>query len=322
MNIIKIIFYIPIAIVYKNFLIVLIAFGMFLYFSTFYICLAISSIATIFVDKVKIDKIVNKICPHYSFAFDTEAPPDYNKLMHLEFLTAKKLNISSYTIRQEYSGYSNELEKLENPTIDEISKFCVNSNNNSEADKMQKYLIHNLNKYKLDFYPILEKCMQQINPAETINIVDFKSGQGMVSMIALKYIKKKYPILNIAKIVLIDECEIALNRAALHLQILKDEKTFIVPLKASLENFKIEDFLCEKHTETLFMGIDENGKFSCRLGRGSPRYFTTFIDFKNTKCGDNSYCYEISVEQKGEIIGHIERSNYNSNSKEDFLIDW
>lgn len=178
--------------------------------------------------------------------------------------------IEKSTIIKEQSNYSQTISKLDNPTfktIRDIACKYIQSIGDPEElfyklkrgeaiiddEKLLfKYLVSFGLKHKLKLYSAYDEIFQKIKN-EAFDIVDWGSGQGTATMLLLDYAKEKNITLDIANITLIEPSSLALSRALLHIDTLKQKEYQIKPINSDLDCLKVEDLENSSNNKTLHL---------------------------------------------------------------------
>ncbi len=131
-------------------------------------------------------------------------------------------NNDNYEISIENDEYSVCIKNIENLNFEKIRRYCNNLADNNQADKMAKGFAKNGKMYKALVYDAMEQFLEDLED-ENLTIIDWGCGQGLAVSLVLDYINEKQLDIEIEKVILIDEDEKALQRASLHVDVLKED---------------------------------------------------------------------------------------------------
>lgn len=287
----------------------------------FFIILLMAEILNIFslLDRKQIKKIENFINRTTSFYYNPISD-NGGKDRTIELITHKKLFMLNNNINSEDSDYSKMLKTIEKPTFQKIKNYCKFLVESGKADKMQKVLTIYKKRYK-----ITSTCtFLNEYKNKTFNIIDIGSEQGVLAMWVLECMR----ILNIKvnNIILINNDETVLSRAIMHLEILKDKNTSIIPLNLSLDDISLDNFYYESDSnsvESLFVGFKDN-KIEYKINNNTGkicRYHKTTIECKNIKNQNDIFNYKLNVS-KVERWDHIVHPQNLDTDDTSFLLKW
>ncbi len=167
-------------------------------------------------------------------------------------------NKQSLSTQHENTSYSKYIQSIDVPNFEKIRRYCNNLADENKADEMQKYLAENGKMYKAIIYDALEQFITQID-GETLTIVDWGCSQGIASMLVLDYIREKQLDIDVAKVILIDDDDLKLNRAIIQTKIFTNDATEI--LKLNIQDDTINDTTEDIFTDNvlnLFANDKEN----------------------------------------------------------------
>ena len=247
----------------------------------------------------KIEKLMEKTLP-----FDSDSTPDDEKRASiLNLITRKELFVLNNNITKEDSDYSKMLETIEKPIFHKIKNYCKFLVKTGEADNMQKALANYRKGCKIaPVYTFLEEYKDK-----TFNIIDIGSDQGILAMWILECMRMLNIMVN--KIILINDDELVLSRATMHLETLKDKDTLIIPLNLYLDDLTINDFHYESdssYAESLFVEFKDN-EIQYKISSNSSKisiYHETTINFKNIKDRNYNFDYNLEISKSKQYI-HI-----------------
>lgn len=129
-------------------------------------------------------------------------------------------------------------EALQNNNVlnfEKIRRYCNNLLDTKNADSMQKYLAENGRMYKALIYDALEQFLQKLEN-KTITIIDWGCGQGIGSSLVLDYLTEKQLKIQVDKVVLVDDDITAMNRARVHIDLLKENDLEIILIDTNNSN--------------------------------------------------------------------------------------
>ena len=207
-----------------------------------------------------LDKIVqNKNATKISDLFEDKLAMEFwsnMKRIKKKKLLSDKIEIESNV--QNSKDFNQNLQSIENPSFEKIRRYCNNLADENNADEMQEYLAENGKMYKAIIYDALEQFITQID-GETLTIVDWGCSQGIASMLVLDYIREKQLDIDVAKVILIDDDDLKLNRAIIQTKIFTNDATEI--LKLNIQDDTINDTIEDIFTDNvlnLFANDKEN----------------------------------------------------------------
>lgn len=190
----------------------------------------------------------------------------------IETTTYKKTlcDIKNSTITKEISNYTQILSKLHTPTFETIRDIAY-KNIQSIGDSQElfyklqrgeaiiddekllfKYLVSFGSKHKSMLYSAYDEIFDKMKN-EKFDIVDWGCGQGTATMLLLDYAKEKNTVLDIKNITLIEPSSLALSRALLHIDTLKQKEYQIKPINSDLDCLNSEDLNNNSHSKTLHL---------------------------------------------------------------------
>jgi len=207
--------------------------------------------------------------------------------------------VKKETIEKENDEYSKllyNLPKADFTSIRNISYQYIQSigdpielyNNLQRGEKiiddeklLYKYLVSFGGKHKSKLDSSFEIISQKLQN-ETFDIVDWGCGQATATMLLIDYIKKQNINLEIKNITLIDPSSLALNRALLHIDILKQKDYNVKAISSDL------DCLDEKELET-------------KSTNKTLHLFSNILDIESFKL-DNQFFKKISQSYNGDAL--------------------
>jgi len=190
----------------------------------------------------------------------------------IETTTYKKTlcDIKNSTITKEISNYTQILSKLHTPTFETIRDIAY-KNIQSIGDSQElfyklqrgeaiiddekllfKYLVSFGSKHKSMLYSAYDEIFDKMKN-EKFDIVDWGCGQGTATMLLLDYAKEKNTVLDIKNITLIEPSSLALSRALLHIDTLKQKEYQIKPINSDLDCLNSEDLNNNSNSKTLHL---------------------------------------------------------------------
>jgi hypothetical protein len=168
----------------------------------------------------------------------------------------------------EYSKKLREIENLEFNNIIQISKEYVA--NHIEDEKkihdslnrgtkvleeeeelyqyMKSFSTSHQEKLEYSFFELFKK-----NNKVTMNIIDWGCGQAFATCVLMDYIKYYELKFTISDVILIEPSEPALNRALLHVDVLKENEINIKAINKDLDNLKESDLVFKNNNTTLHL---------------------------------------------------------------------
>ena len=174
------------------------------------------------------------------------------------------------TVFKENSPYSQKLNSLVNPTFDEIKSIAYKYIQ-SIGDKQElydrlirgeaiiddevllyKYLASFGGKHKAKLYSAYDAIIDKLRH-EKFNIVDWACGQGMATIVLLNYARERNIELNIENITLIEPSSLALSRALLHVDVLKQKEYNICAINSDFDCLDAETLECSNGLKTLHL---------------------------------------------------------------------
>lgn len=174
------------------------------------------------------------------------------------------------TVSKENSPYSQKLNSLVNPTFDEIKSIAYKYIQ-SIGDKQElydrlirgeaiiddevllyKYLVSFGGKHKAKLYSAYDAIIDKLRH-EKFNIVDWACGQGMATIVLLNYARERNIELNIENITLIEPSSLALSRALLHVDVLKQKEYNICAINSDFDCLDAETLEFSNGLKTLHL---------------------------------------------------------------------
>lgn len=190
----------------------------------------------------------------------------------LDSINLKKsiCQIDNYTIQKENSEYSKALYNLPNAdftSIRNIANKYIQSigdpielyNNLLRGEKiidderlLYKYLVSFGNKHKDKLYSSFEVIIENIKN-EKFDIIDWGCGQGTATMLLLNYAKERDITLDIDNITLIEPSSLALSRALLHIDVLKQKNYNVKAINSDLDCLNENNLQTQSNNKTLHL---------------------------------------------------------------------
>lgn len=174
---------------------------------------------------------IESLMKHASVFKDTVAFIDDDTLSDWE-KNQKIPRETSHNIENETSKYAEKIEEIQLPNFEKIRKYCVNLDN---GDNLNSYLAENGKMHKAFIYSALDEFLEELD-TETINLIDWGCDQGISSMLVLDYIREKQLDIKVSQVILIDNDVKALNRASIHIEVLKQNSTKITLINTKENN--------------------------------------------------------------------------------------
>ena len=236
-------------------------------------------LATTFISSLKQKKL------SYQFLQDTQISALFEKNEKIcikQFIT-KIDNITSTIIykksickmenskvAKEIGTYAQTLKELTDPSFDKIrdvaGRYIQSIGDPDELyfrlqrgeaiiddeQLLYKYLVSFGFKHKIKLFSAYDEIFGKIQ-SEKFDIVDWGCGQGTATTALLDYAKQKNTLLNIENITLIEPSSLALSRALLHIDILKQKKYKINPVNSDLDCLNAEDLQIKSTNRTLHL---------------------------------------------------------------------
>jgi hypothetical protein len=170
----------------------------------------------------------------------------------------------------ETSDYSRKVRKLKNPDFNDIiqiSKEYIDNIDNKkeiynslkrgrEILEEEKELYGYINSYSRIHQTKLEYSFDKLfkkNNKVAINIIDWGCGQAFATCVLMDYIKDYELKFTISDIILIEPSEIALNRALLHIDVLKKNEIQIKAINKKFDSLEESDLMFENNNVTLHL---------------------------------------------------------------------
>ena len=190
----------------------------------------------------------------------------------LDSINLKKsiCQIDNHTIQKENSEYSKALYNLPNAdftSIRNIANKYIQSigdpielyNNLQRGEKiidderlLYKYLVSFGNKHKDKLYSSFEVIIENIKN-EKFDIIDWGCGQGTATMLLLNYAKERDITLDIDNITLIEPSSLALSRALLHIDVLKQKNYNVKAINSDLDCLNENNLQIQSNNKTLHL---------------------------------------------------------------------
>jgi len=177
---------------------------------------------------------------------------------------------ASSNISKEESTYAQTLYGLSNPTFNAIRDVSCKQLQSigdtqelydrlirgeaiiDDTDLLYKYFVSFGGKHKSKLYSAYDEIIGKIED-EKFNIIDWGCGQGMATMVLLNYAKERDVLLDIQNITLIEPSSLALSRALLHVDVLKQKEYRIQAINSDFDCLNAEDILCDNEHRTLHL---------------------------------------------------------------------
>lgn len=190
----------------------------------------------------------------------------------LHALTPRKIQCvsTSVGIAKEESAYAQTLYALANPSFNAIRDVTFKQLQNigdtqelydrlirgeaiiDDPDLLYKYFVSFGGKHKSKLYSAYDEIIGRIKD-EAFNIIDWGCGQGMATMVLLDYARQRGHQLDIRNITLIEPSSLALSRALLHLDVLKQNEYHISAINSDFDCLDGDDLVCENSYKTLHL---------------------------------------------------------------------
>ena len=236
-------------------------------------------IATIFINSLKQKKSSYKFLQDnkISTLFEKNEKSDIkNLIVQIENLInniAYKKSIcyiENSKITKETSSYSKTLSKLNEPSFEKIRDIAIKYIQSigdpeelfyrlqrgeaiiDDEELLFKYLVSYGFKHKVKLYSAYDEIFGNIQN-EKLDIIDWGCGQGTATMLLLDYAQDKKTILDIENITLIEPSKLALNRALLHIDVLKQKEYKVNPINSDLDCLKLENLENKNNNKTLHL---------------------------------------------------------------------
>lgn len=176
----------------------------------------------------------------------------------------------SINITKEESEYAQTLYALSNPTFDSIRDVSFKQLQSigdtqdlydrlirgeaiiDDPDLLYKYFVSFGGKHKSKLYSAYDEVITKLQN-KRFNIIDWGCGQGMATMVLLNYAKEKNIVLDIQNITLIEPSQLALSRALLHVDVLKQKEYRIQAINSDFDCLDTDDLKCENEYKTLHL---------------------------------------------------------------------
>ena len=155
-------------------------------------------------------------------------------------------NTPQKIITKEQSQYAQILKDMVVPTFAKIIKTANNSD-----DELSRFLSKNGKIYKALYYSAFENLFDVIQ-TNTIDIVDWNCGRGLVSSLLIDYIREKQIDIKVKNISLVEKNTTQLQRALLHIETLKEYDINISTDEIITKNITIHLF-SDLHNENDFV---------------------------------------------------------------------
>lgn len=173
-------------------------------------------------------------------------------------------------VAKEIGTYAQTLKELTDPSFDKIrdvARRYIQSIGDpdelyfrlqrgeaiiDDEQLLYKYLVSFGFKHKIKLFSAYDEIFGKIQ-SEKFDIVDWGCGQGTATTALLDYAKQKNTLLNIENITLIEPSSLALSRALLHIDILKQKKYKINPVNSDLDCLNAEDLQIKSTNRTLHL---------------------------------------------------------------------
>lgn len=190
----------------------------------------------------------------------------------LDLINFKKsiCQIDNYTIQKENSEYSKTLYNLPNADFTSIRNIAYKYiqsigdpielyNNLQRGEKiidderlLYKYLVSFGSKHKDKLYSSFEVIIENIKN-EKFDIIDWGCGQGTATMLLLNYAKERNITLDIDNITLIEPSSLALSRAMLHIDVLKQKNYNVKAINSDLDCLNENNLETQSNNKTLHL---------------------------------------------------------------------
>lgn len=138
--------------------------------------------------------------------------------------------------------FENTLNSIELPTFEKIKRYCTNLAEDGIVDYLTIDVRENGKMYKALIYDAFDQFIYKLN-GKNIDIIDWGSGQGLASLLALDYIREKQLDINIEEVTLIEENNSKLSRAKTYINLLKSTNTKIKVINKSISDLIENDLI-------------------------------------------------------------------------------
>jgi len=204
----------------------------------------------------------------------------------LQATTPQKIQCISTAvgITKEESTYAKTLYELSNPSFDAIRDVSFKQLQSigdtqelydrlirgeaiiDDPDLLYKYFVSFGGKHKSKLYSAFDEIIGMIEN-EMFNIIDWGCGQGMATMVLLDYARQRGIQLDIRNITLIEPSSLALCRALLHIDVMKQKEYQIHAINSDFDCFNANDVIRNNSYKTLhlFSNILDVENFSLNL---------------------------------------------------------
>jgi hypothetical protein len=192
---------------------------------------------------------------------------------------------ASTDITKEESAYAQTLYGLSNPTFNAIRDVSFKQlhiiGDTQELydrlirgeviidtpDLLYKYFVSFGGKHKSKLYSAYDEIITKLQN-ERFNIIDWGCGQGMATMVLLDYARQRGYQLDIQNITLIEPSPLALSRALLHVEVLKQKEYRIQTINSDFDCLNAEEIICNNDYKMLhlFSNILDVENFSLDMG--------------------------------------------------------
>jgi 2-polyprenyl-3-methyl-5-hydroxy-6-metoxy-1,4-benzoquinol methylase len=194
------------------------------------------------------------------------------------------INVSS-GITKEESAYAQTLYGLGNPTFNSIrdvsfKQLHIIGDTQELYDRLirgeaiidtpellYKYFVSFGGKHKSKLYSAYDEIITKLQNVR-FNIIDWGCGQGMATMVLLDFAKQRGIQLDIQNITMIEPSQLALSRALLHVDVLKQKEYRIQTINSDFDCLNAEEIICDNDYMTihLFSNILDVENFSLDMG--------------------------------------------------------
>lgn len=182
----------------------------------------------------------------------------------------KRVCATSAQITKEQSPYAQTLYALGNPSFNSIRDVSFKQLQTigdtqelydrlvrgeaiiDDPDLLYKYFVSFGGKHKSKLYSAYDEIISMIEN-ETFNIIDWGCGQGMATMVLLDYVRQKGLELDIRNITLIEPSSLALSRALLHIDLLKQKEYRIHTINSDFDCLDADELVCDNAYKTLHL---------------------------------------------------------------------
>jgi hypothetical protein len=261
------------------------------------------------IEEKQVQSLLNMLSNNKSSKNTKEERISSKKLHNIE----KQSTTKATSIRQESNKQSRDLKEIELPTFEKIRRYYSNL---EDADELHVEFAKDGKKHKALMYSALDKLFEHMDDKKLINIIEYNCGQAMDTSLLLDYIREKQLDVEVPNIILIDYNTKTLDRASLHVDILKNSDIYVKIIQKQLHLLNESDlgFNNQNSTIHLFSNIFyyDLSNINKRLLDTIPlddSYFMCISPNKNDARVDEIYNYFGStlISSRDKKIGRFER---------------